>query len=145
MCLNFCEVFVLWDGAFLLAQKIATTDTDYKAYQKFVNAALHGSTILQCSITPKVHSMLRHVEWRMKNLPGGLGDKMEDWVECLHQWGMHMRRCFWTVQDPLVCAHVPKKATSCNMHPNVLAQVESADLRNKQNLSEKKADLILIK
>jgi hypothetical protein len=89
--------------------------------------------------------MLRHVKWQMKNLPGGLGDKMKDWVKRLHQWGMCMRRCFWTVQDPLVRALAPKKAASCNMHPDELAQVESTDVGNNQNLSERKADLISIK
>jgi hypothetical protein len=138
MCLHFQEVYVLWDGAFLLAQKFAPTDEDCETYQKFVNAALHGSLILQCSITPKVHSMLRHVKWQMKkNLPGGLGDKMEDWAERLHQWGMHMRRCFWTVQDPLVRALAREKAASCNMHPDVLAKVELTDVGNKQNVRKK--------
>ncbi len=101
--------------------------------------------ILQCSITPKMHLMLRHVKWQMKNLPGGLGDKMEDWVEHQHQWGMRMRRCFWTVQDPLVRALAREKAASRNMHPDVLAQVESTDVGNKQHSSEKKDNPILIK
>jgi hypothetical protein len=136
---------VLWDGSFLLARKFAPTDEDCETYQKFVNAALQGSKILQCSITPKVHSMLRHVKWQMKNLPGGLENKMEDWVELLHQWGVRMCRRFRTVQDPLVCALARKKAASRNMHPNVLAKVESTDVGSKQNLSERKADLILIK
>jgi hypothetical protein len=87
MCLHFWEVYVLWDGAFSLAQKFAPTDKDCKTYQKFVNVALQGSMILQCSITPKVHSMPRHVKWQMKNLLGGLGDKMDNWVEHLHQGG----------------------------------------------------------
>ncbi len=127
----------MWDGAFSLAQKFAPTDEDYKTYQKFVNVALQGSMILQCSITPKMHSTLRHVKWQMKNLPGGLENKMEDWMKCQHQWGMRMRRCFRTVQDPLVRALAHEKAASRNMHPNVLAQVELTDVGNKQNLSEK--------
>ena len=36
-------------------------------------------------------------------------------------------------------------AAFCNMHPNVLAQVESTDVGNKRNLSEKKANRISIK
>ncbi len=145
LCLHFWEVYVLWDGAFSLARKIDPTDKDAETYQRFTLAALQGSLILQCSTTPKVHAMLKHVKWQMKNLPGGLGDKMEDWVECLHQLGIHMRRRFCTVQDPLVHAHAQEKATSRNMHPNVLAQVEVTDAGNKQILSEKKADLILTK
>ena len=139
MCMHFREVYVLWDGAFSLAQKFAPTDEDCKNYQKFVNAALQGSMILQCSITPKMHSMLRHVKWQMKNLPGGLGDKMEDWVERQHQWGMRMRRRFRTVQDPLVHAFAREKAASRNMHSDVRAQVESTDVGNKRNFLEKKA------
>ncbi len=135
----------MWDGAFLLAQKFAPTDKDCKTYQKFVDAVLQGSMILQRSITPKVHSMLRHVKWQMKNLPGGLGDKMEDWVERLHQWGMRMRRRFRTVQYPFDRALAREKAASRNMHPDVLAKVESMDVGNKQNLSGRKADLISIK
>ncbi len=137
MCLHFWKVYVLWDGAFLLARTINPTDEDADTYQTFALAAVHNSKMLQCSITPKVHAMLRHIQWQMKNLPGGLGDKM-DWVERLHQLGMQQRRRFRTVQDPLVCALAREKATSCNMHPNVLAQVEATDVGNKQKFSEKR-------
>jgi hypothetical protein len=101
-----------------------------------------GNKILQCPITPKLHAMLRHVQWQMKNILGGLGDKMEDWVERLHQWGMQQRRRFCTVQDPLVRALAREKTTSCNTHPDVLAQVDATDTGNKRKLSEKKADVI---
>ncbi len=138
MCLHFQEVYVLWDRAFLLARIINPTDEDVNTYQTFVLVTVNGSKILQCSIISKVHAMLRHVQWQLKNLPGGLGDKMEDWVECLHQWGMQQRRHFCTVQDPLVCALAREKAASCNMHPNVLAQVEATDAWNKQQFSEKR-------
>jgi hypothetical protein len=68
---------------------------------------------------------------------------MEDWVERLHQWGMQQRRRFCIVQDPLIRALAREKATSCNTHPDVLAQVDATDTGNKQKLSEKKADVIL--
>ncbi len=135
MCLHFWQVYDLWDGAFLLARTINPTDEDADAYQTFVFAVVHVSKILQCSITPKVHAILWHVQLQMKNLPGWLSIKMEDWIACLHQWGMQQRRHFCTVQDPLVCVLTREKATSCNMHPNVLAQVEATDARNKQKFS----------
>jgi hypothetical protein len=68
---------------------------------------------------------------------------MEDWVECLHQWGMQQRRCFCTVQNPLVHAVAQEKAGSCNTHPDVLAQVEATDKGNKRKISEKKEVNIL--
>ncbi len=56
-----------------------------------------------------------------------------------------MGGAYWQAQDPLDRALAREKATSCNMHPNVLAQVEPTDVGNMQILSEKKADLILFK
>jgi hypothetical protein len=71
LCLQFREVFVLWDGAFSLARTINPTEMDSKTYRMFVNAAAKGSKDLQCTITPKVHLMLKHVEWQMRNIWGG--------------------------------------------------------------------------
>jgi hypothetical protein len=71
---------------------------------------------------------------------------MEDWVDRLHQWGMQQRRCFCTVQNPLVCAVAQEKAGSCNTHPDVLAQVEATDEGNKRKISKKKeVDILSIK
>jgi hypothetical protein len=84
MCLHFREVYVLWYGAFLLASTVNPTNDDTETYQKFFLAAVQSSAILECPITPKVHMMSRHVEWQMKNISGGLGNKIENWVKCLH-------------------------------------------------------------
>ncbi len=47
------------------------------------------------------------------------------------------------MQDPLVRARAREKATFCNMHPNVLAQVDATDVGNKQKfMSDKKADVL---
>ncbi len=78
MCLHFWEVYILWDGEFLLARRINLTDEDAEAYQTFLLVAVSGSKIVQCPITPNVHTIMRHVQWQMKNIPGGLGDKMKD-------------------------------------------------------------------
>ena len=81
----------------------------------------------------------------MMNLPGGLGDKMEDWVERQHQWGMQMRRRFRTVQNPLVCALAQEKADSRNTHPDVLSQVDATDKGNKRKLLVEKVDILQMK
>ena len=83
--LHFREVFVLWDGAFLLAQTVGPMEQDTKTYLRYVLAAVHGNDALGCTVTPKVHMMLKHVAFQMRYIRGGLGDKMEDWVERLHQ------------------------------------------------------------
>jgi hypothetical protein len=146
MGLHFREVYVLWDGAFALARMFNPTNEDAETNQTFVSAAVQSSGILGCPITPKVHTMLRHVEWQMKNIPGGLGDKMEDWVERLHQWGMQQHQRFRTVQNPLVRAMAREKASSRNTHPDVLAQVEATDEGNKRKLSENnEVDILSIK
>jgi hypothetical protein len=63
--------FVGWHIS--LARIINPTDEDAEAYQTFILTAVSGSKILQCPITPKIHAMLRHVQWQMKNIPGGVG------------------------------------------------------------------------
>lgn len=38
---------------------------------------------------PQSAYVLKHAKWQMSNFKGGgLGDKMEDWVEQLHQTGI---------------------------------------------------------
>jgi hypothetical protein len=64
MCLHFWEVYVLWDGAFSLARMVNLTHEDAENYQQFAWAAVQSCAILG-PITPKVHTMLRHVEWQM--------------------------------------------------------------------------------
>jgi hypothetical protein len=75
LCLHFWEVFVLWDGSFLLARTVNPTENDTTTYLRYVVAAVHGHEAICCTITPKVHLMLKHVAWQMRNIPGGLGKK----------------------------------------------------------------------
>ena len=74
-----------------------------------MNTAVERHCGTGCNITHTVHLMFKHVECQMKSVPDGLGDKMEGWVELMHQWGMWLRRCLRTVKDPLVCAHTRER------------------------------------
>ena len=52
-------------------------EQDTKTYLRYVLVAVHGNDALGCTVTPKVHMMLRHVAFQMRYIRGGLGDKME--------------------------------------------------------------------
>jgi hypothetical protein len=78
LCAQFKAVFLLWDGAFSLARTHHPVEADVAEYRSYVTAAVHGHTNLMCSITPKDHYMLTHVEEQMRIILGGLGDKSED-------------------------------------------------------------------
>ena len=93
----------------MLARTVNPMELDVITYRRCVLAAVEGSKALQCTVTPKVHMMLKHVEWQMTNMKGGLGDKMEDWVERLHQTGMRTRQRFCTLQTPLVRARLRER------------------------------------
>jgi hypothetical protein len=84
-------VFVLWDGAFSLVQKKNTTTDNSQHFQQFVEAAVIEHVNLGLTITSKVHLMFKHVRWQMDNIKGGLGNKMEDWIEELHQVGKQLQ------------------------------------------------------
>ncbi len=77
-------MFVLWDGTFSLARTKNPDDVVISTYRMYVTAAVQGHTDINCAITPKVHLMLKHVEWQMNKIRGGLGDKMEDRIERMH-------------------------------------------------------------
>ncbi len=96
--------------------------------------------MLRCTITPKVHLMLKHVAWQMGKIKGGLGDKMEDWVERLHQTGMHLRQQFHTVQNPVVRAHAGERVSSHSTHPTVIAHTNATNAGNKRSFSRTKSD-----
>ena len=64
--------------------------------------------------------MWKHVEWQMIIIPGGLGDKMEDWVELQHQWGMRLRRQLRMVKDPLVRANARAKVLHRDTNPDIM-------------------------
>jgi hypothetical protein len=68
LCLQFQEVFMLWVREFLLARTINPTEADIKIYQAYANAAVQGSKDLQFTVIPKVHLMLEHVQWQMRNI-----------------------------------------------------------------------------
>ena len=55
---------------------------------------------------------------------GGLGDKIEDWVERLHQTGKRQCLHYRTVQNPAVRSLVREKGNSHNMHLDVIAQTD---------------------
>ncbi len=78
----------------------------------------------------------------MTNIGGGLGDKMEDWVERLHQTGKRQRLRYRTVQNPVVRSLAREKANLRNMHPDVIAQTDKIKEGSKGNLTEQKADLV---
>ena len=106
----------------------------------YVRVGIKGSKDLRCTITPKVHLMLEHVEWQMTNIRWGLGDKMEDWVERLHQTEMRLRQRFCTVQNPVIRALAWEKANSRSSHPDVIAHTNAVNAGNKHFLSVVKVD-----
>jgi hypothetical protein len=62
LCLHFREVIVLWDGEFSSARTVKPTEEDMLTYGSSVGAAVKGIIDLQCTITPKVNLMLKHVQ-----------------------------------------------------------------------------------
>jgi hypothetical protein len=71
LCLQFREVFVLWDGVFSLARTINPMEVDIKIYRLYGNAVVKGSKDLQCTVTPKVQLMMELFECQMRNIQGG--------------------------------------------------------------------------
>jgi hypothetical protein len=84
LCLHFWEEFILWDGAFSLARTVNPMENDTKTYLRYVSTAVHGNDSLHCTVTPKVHLILKHVAWQMRNIRGGWEIKWKiGWSDCI--------------------------------------------------------------
>ena len=76
----------------------------------------------------------------MRYTQGGVGDKMDDWVERLHQTRMSLGQRFCTVQNPVIRALAREKANSCSSHPDVIAHTNATNAGNKRSFSVVKVD-----
>ena len=54
LCLNVWEMFVLWDGVFLLARTVSPMEQD----KICIGGGAWHRYALRCTVTPKVHMML---------------------------------------------------------------------------------------
>ena len=52
LCLNVWEMFVLWDGVFLLARTVSPMEQDTQTYLRYVLAAVHGNDMLSVAQSP---------------------------------------------------------------------------------------------
>ena len=134
MCLHFREVFVLWDAAFSL-WTVNPMKQDIVTYQWYVLAAVQGNAVVRCTITAKVHLMLKHIAWQMGEITGGLGDKMEDWVEWLHQTRMHLQQQFHTIQNPIGHAHACERVSLHSSYSDVITHTNATNAGNKHSFS----------
>ena len=131
-CNKFGRLCVLWDGAFSIASRVDPSADDIKLYGRYVEAVVHSHVAMECSVTPKVHLMWRHVREQMCTIVGGLGQKREDWVEQLHQLTSRKRKQFRTVQNLQLRGESMASSTQEETNPEVidyLKDVNNAALR----------------
>jgi len=67
----------------------------------------------------------------MENIPGGLGDKMEDGIEKSHQTGRRRQGQFSSVVDLLqVKAEAAQQVVHHNSDPGTLPAISSTEFQN---------------
>lgn len=118
LCQKYSDLYMLWDGAFSFASTINPTREDIAMYERFVTAAVHLHKDLGMNVTPKVHMMWKHVKHQ---IPGGLGDKREDWVEHQHQITRRLRIQFRTTKDIDMRADAMARLHQQQTDPEVIA------------------------
>ncbi len=134
MCLHYWEVFVLWDGAFSLARTINPMDEEAKIFQKFVLAAVHGTRQYDSSMPHHAKSTRDAEACEMaddKYSGWGLGDKMEDWVERLHQWGIATAPAISHSTEP-PCSRTCTREGRLSQHPSRCARSSRCNAQRKQ-------------
>ena len=105
LCQHFHTVFLLWNGAFASVRKINPMLEDAETYGQFVEAAIAGHLQLGLTITPEVHLLLQHVQKQMVEIGGGLGNKMENWVEAASNGQAGMNAVLYNAKLAELCQH----------------------------------------
>jgi hypothetical protein len=136
LCQQHKECLLLWDGAFSAARTINPTDANCYMYKLFVMAAIDCHVNIGCSITHKVHLMLCHVLEQMSKIPGGLGEKMEDWVELMHQIGNRARIRFRTTKDLEARALARARDEHKSSNANVLRRIAEVKEETRRKFKE---------
>jgi hypothetical protein len=83
---------------------------------------------------------LKHVQWQMENIPGGLGDKMEDWVEKQHQIGKQEQARICTMKNLQHCSDARARVVHRNSDPVIIAQTLKVDDALKRKFKSKTRD-----
>ena len=144
MCANHKNLFVLWGIAFSLARTVDPDDDDIDLYKRYVFAAVQCHVRIGCNVTHKVHLMWRHVAEQMKNVLGGLGEKMEDWVERQHQDGKRSRDAYRRVANVQARADARAHKGHRRCRADIRAQVElvkSDASRNLKRVKDESAEM----
>jgi len=84
--------------------------------------------------------MLKYVRWQMENIPGGLGDKMEDWVEKQHQMGKQEQARFRMMKNLQHRSDARARVVHRNSDPVVIAQTLKVDGALKRKFKSKTRD-----
>ena len=121
LCNSFKNAFILWDGAFSFASKISPSEDNVQQYSRFSTVAVYSHVSLGCNVTPKVHMMWKHVKDQMMKVPGGLGQKREDWIEHHHQITSKERAQFGKTQDEDVRANAMARLHQQHTDPDVVS------------------------
>ena len=116
------------------------THEDCAQYKEFITAAVKGHVNLGCSVTPKVHLMWKHTLYQMENVPRGLGNKGEDWVERQHQDEARIRRRVCRMPSLQLRAITRSKISQATSHPKVLEQIAKVEAQSKKRKHSEKRE-----
>ena len=84
--------------------------------------------------------MWKHTLYQMKNVPGGLGNKMEDWVERQHQDEARIRKRLSRMPSLQLRAITRSKISQATSHPLVIAQIAKVEAKSKKRKHSEKRE-----
>ena len=91
-CNDHRDLLISLGEAFRLLRKIDPTEMHFEECKNYIETSMSKWRELNLSVTPKAHLFEDHALSQMKNVPGGLGHKTEDFVERNHQDGIRLDR-----------------------------------------------------
>lgn len=130
------EVFELLDATFACLRIIDPTEDEFCLAQQLVDRVKAAWDDLELSVTPKAHILFEHVVPLSRKF-GGLGDKVEEFIEEMHQ---QQKRQTQLVSRMSAGFEAQMRTTHRNLwmnnHPLVERELANVNTFKKRNVSE---------
>lgn len=140
ICSDLALTLTVWDAVFAMSQRTDLSPQECNKLQEMVDLGVEQFRNMGLSITNKLHGSEKHMVEQIKTTPGGIGPKMEHWMEKYHQEGAKFDAQHRTTKSMDQFARILLKRQSISGLPEVQSAIR---MKRKQHTRGKRKATIM--
>jgi len=135
-CEKYKRLLILLDGAFSGLRTVDPTREQCNLTEEFIQKPMEAWREMGFSVTPKAHVFETHAIKQMRTYVGGLGEKLEDWLEHHHQIGHRLEQRFRGMKDRRARCHARRRAEHMISNPGMQVAREKVNPKRGRSQGE---------